>query len=71
MTFLQMAEGVDDETWLFHLHRGGYSRWFEHVIKDADLAEVARSIEKNKELSAKDSREKIRDAVESRYTKAA
>src|SRR5216683_3355973 len=26
--FLQLAQGVDDETWLFHLRRGDYTRWF-------------------------------------------
>ncbi|HLH31472.1 MAG TPA: HAD-IIB family hydrolase, partial [Terriglobia bacterium] len=36
--FLQMAEGVDDETWLFHLKNGDIARWFENVIKDPDLA---------------------------------
>ncbi len=30
--FLQLAEGVDDETWLFHRDRGDYSRW----IRDRD-----------------------------------
>jgi hypothetical protein len=41
--FNQIAEGVDDETWLYHLHRGDYSRWFREAIKDDVLAdEVAR-----------------------------
>src|SRR5204863_357016 len=26
--FLELAGGVDDETWLYHLRRGDYSRWF-------------------------------------------
>jgi HAD superfamily hydrolase (TIGR01484 family) len=71
MMFLQLADGVDDETWEFHLRRGDYSHWFEEMIKDPDLANVARSVEKNKALSAKESRDQIRKAVEGRYTKAA
>ena len=34
MSFLQIAEGVDDATWLFHLRAGDYSRWLTSVIKD-------------------------------------
>src|SRR5216117_839499 len=32
--FLQMGDGVDDETWLFHLKNGDISGWFHNVIKD-------------------------------------
>ena len=28
MLFLQLADGVDDETWLHHLRQGDYSGWF-------------------------------------------
>jgi hypothetical protein len=70
MTFLQLAEGVDDETWLFHLRHSDYSHWFETVIKDSDLARAAKAVEHNGRLSAGESREKIKDAIESRYTAA-
>jgi hypothetical protein len=33
-TFLQMAAGVDDETWLHNLRAGEYSSWFSQAIKD-------------------------------------
>ena len=39
--FTQIAEGLDDETWSYHLRRGDYSRWFREVIKDAELADEA------------------------------
>jgi hypothetical protein len=29
---LQIAAGVDDDTWLSHLRRGDYSRWFSRRI---------------------------------------
>ena len=33
-TFVQLADGVDDETWLHHLRAGKYSEWFRDAIKD-------------------------------------
>ena len=38
--FSQIAEGIDDETWLFHLRRGDYSRWFRSAMKDAYLENI-------------------------------
>jgi hypothetical protein len=66
--FLQLAEGVDDETWLYHLQRGEYSRWFCEVIKDEDLAAEARSIEQQPDTPASETRALIRAAIEQRYT---
>jgi hypothetical protein len=34
--FLQLVDGIDDATWLHHLRRGDYSRWFRDVIRDED-----------------------------------
>jgi hydroxymethylpyrimidine pyrophosphatase-like HAD family hydrolase len=68
MTFLQMGEGVDDETWLYHARRGDYSRWFETMIKDEELAATAREIEQNGAQGVAEGRKKLRAAVESRYT---
>jgi len=69
--FLQLADGVDDETWLHHLRGGDYSEWFRQTIKDAELADDAARIEQNQGLSAKESRMAIRAAIEKRYTAAA
>jgi hydroxymethylpyrimidine pyrophosphatase-like HAD family hydrolase len=68
MTFLQVGEGVDDETWLFHARRGDYSRWFETMIKDEELAASAREIERNGSEQPAERRKKLRAAVENRYT---
>ena len=68
MTFLQVGEGVDEETWLFHARRGDYSRWFETMIKDEELAAAAREIENDGAAGVSESRKKLRAAVESRYT---
>jgi len=67
-TFSQLAQGVDDATWLYHLRRGEYSRWFRETIKDEDLAKEAESIERDERLSAQGSRARIKSAIEQRYT---
>ena len=51
-TFLQMAAGVDDRTWLHHLRGGEYSRWFRNAIKDEDLAAEAAAVESDRDLVA-------------------
>lgn len=64
--FAQIAEGVDDETWLWHLGRGDYERWFRDVIKDDALGEVAERVANDPEPET--SRREILDAVSERYT---
>ena len=64
--FLQMAEGVDDETWIFHLRRKDYSQWFRSAIKDDDLANEIERIEAAK-LDAAITREEIHEIISRRY----
>jgi len=66
--FIQLAHGVDDETWLHHLRSGDYSRWFREAIKDEGLAAEAVGVESQDGLDPRDSRELIRAAIERRYT---
>ena len=66
--FLQLADGVDDDTWMFHLRNGDYSHWLREAIKDKDLAQLADAVEKDGSLSAAESRRRIREAVEKKYT---
>ena len=68
--FLQMGDGVDDETWLFHLKNGDVSRWFRDVIKDPELALEAELLERA-DITAAESRTKIRSEIEHRYILAA
>lgn len=68
MLFAQIADGVDDETWLYHLGLGDYSRWFRETVKDPELAEEAAAIEADRNLDAHASRGRIREAIERRYT---
>ncbi|MEW9582392.1 HAD hydrolase family protein [Paraburkholderia sp. DGU8] len=66
--FVELAEGVDEQTWRFHLKQGDYSRWFENTIGDDDLASEVRAVEQDESLSAKDSLARIREAIYQRYT---
>jgi hypothetical protein len=66
--FLQMADGVDDETWQHHLRRGDYSRWFAEGIKDEALAGQAQRIEAMADESPGRSRALMRAAIEREYT---
>lgn len=68
--FLQIAEGVDDETWLFHLNNGDISRWFHDVIKDPELAVEAQLMERG-DVNAEESRKHVRSEIEQRYILAA
>jgi HAD superfamily hydrolase (TIGR01484 family) len=66
--FMQLGNGVDEKTWLYHLHQGDYSQWFRHAIKDEELAAEAENIEQQSHISAQESRELIQSAIEKRYT---
>src|SRR5713101_6545977 len=66
--FMQLADGVDDETWLHHLKQGDYSRWFREAIKDDELASEAATVENQAGLSPMESRALIKAAIERRYT---
>jgi hydroxymethylpyrimidine pyrophosphatase-like HAD family hydrolase len=66
--FLQLADGVDDDTWRHHLRRGEYSAWIRANIKDAGLADEVARIEARADGSPRESRAAVRAAVEKRYT---
>jgi hydroxymethylpyrimidine pyrophosphatase-like HAD family hydrolase len=66
--FIHLAEGVDDETWTYHLHRKEYSQWFRDAIKDDVLAGIVAEIEKRHDLSPRESRALIAEAVTQQYT---
>jgi HAD superfamily hydrolase (TIGR01484 family) len=68
--FLQIADGVDDATWLHHLRAGDYSRWLAESIKDAELAREVAVIEENEALNAGESRMRVKNAIDRCYTAA-
>jgi hydroxymethylpyrimidine pyrophosphatase-like HAD family hydrolase/energy-coupling factor transporter ATP-binding protein EcfA2 len=58
--FVQMADGVDDATWLHHLRAGDYSRWLRESIKDLELAAEAEQAEADPEADPSSTRQRIR-----------
>ena len=68
MVFCQTAQGIDEATWLFHLYRGDYSRWFRHAIKDEHLASETQRVEDRRDLSPEQTRLMIQELVMARYT---
>ena len=68
MIFLQIAEGVDDATWLFHLRNGDYAQWAEEAVKDDELAQEIRELCEQDDPAA--TRSAVKEAIRSRYTVA-
>jgi HAD superfamily hydrolase (TIGR01484 family) len=66
--FSQIAEGLDEETWLFHLRRGDYSHWFRAAVKDSYLADQVERIERRQDLEPVETRKLIQNLIEARYT---
>ena len=66
--FAQIAEGIDEETWLFHLHNGDYSTWFREGVKDPYLADQTERIEHRRDLQPAETRGLIVSFIEGRYT---
>jgi HAD superfamily hydrolase (TIGR01484 family) len=65
--FLQIADGVDPETWNFHRGQNDYSSWLREAVKDNDLADEVQETERLVE-DADESRALVRKAIERRYT---
>jgi hypothetical protein len=68
MLFLQLAEGIDHETWMYHLKRQDYSRWFRESIKDKKLASEVEEVEKNDKLGPIDSLGQIKSIINYHYS---
>ena len=68
LQFLEIAAGVDDDTWRYHFRRADYSRWFRDVIKDPELAAEAAAVERDGFQSRDGALAALRTAVETRYT---
>jgi hypothetical protein len=68
MLFNQIAEGIDDATWLHHLEAGDYSTWVRDCVKDEELADEIAAVEGEAGLDAAASRQRIIEAISRRYT---
>ena len=70
--FVELAAGVDDETWQYHLRAGDYSRWIRQDIKDEALANEIAAIERRRQgTGAAETRRAVEAAITSRYTASA
>src|SRR5206468_3020338 len=49
--FSEMAQGVDEETWLFHLKKNDYSGWIRKATGDDQLAAEIEGIERTADTS--------------------
>jgi hypothetical protein len=64
--FCELADGVDDETWSWHLSRGDYSTWVREQIKDPDLAQDVAAVEARRRPPQESRREALA-AIRRRY----
>jgi hypothetical protein len=65
---MDLADGVDDDTWEFHRRKGEISQWLRQGIKDEPLAAQVAAVERNRQLDAAASRRKMRELIEATYT---
>ncbi len=68
IVFTDLADGVDEETWLHHWKRGEVSEWIRTCIKDEPLAERIRDLEDDLSDDAAESRKHVRALIEETYT---
>lgn len=65
--FVDAGRVVDDAAWQHHLREHDYSAWFRNVIKDEELARLAKEIEDDSTLKPHESRAGISRLILSRY----
>jgi len=66
--FVQVAEGIDSETWEFHLRRCDYSKWFRGSLKDPEIASQIEAVEHDDGASDAESRQRIKEIILQKYT---
>ncbi|MBM4073177.1 MAG: HAD family phosphatase [Planctomycetes bacterium] len=62
-TFMQLSEGVDNDTWLHHLGRHDFSTWLHDALNDESLAAEVEAIEERKDLTPAESRRLVLEAM--------
>jgi hydroxymethylpyrimidine pyrophosphatase-like HAD family hydrolase/GTPase SAR1 family protein len=66
LLFMHIAEGIDEETWLFHLRRKDFTRWFREAVHDEELVCIGEEAEKTEDPAA--SRKHIVEFISRKYT---
>jgi len=64
--FKHIAEGIDADTWSFHLQRHDYVKWFRDSIHDEELAKAGEEAEQMKDPGA--GRKHILEFIAKKYT---
>jgi hydroxymethylpyrimidine pyrophosphatase-like HAD family hydrolase len=65
--FCELAEGVDEATWAYHLGRRDYSTWMRDMIKDAQLADEVAAFEGDGHWPPGEARRLVLETVRRRY----
>lgn len=65
MLFTHIAEGIDADTWLYHLKRKDFTRWFSDSIHDRELAQVSEEAEQMTDVAQ--SKKHILDFITKKY----
>jgi HAD superfamily hydrolase (TIGR01484 family) len=68
IVFTDLADGVDADTWLYHWQRGDVSGWLRRCVKDQELTDQVRALEKQVPDDANASRKAVRELIEKKYT---
>ncbi len=68
IVFTDLADGVDKDTWLFHWQRGDVSGWLRRCVKDEELTDQVKALEKEVPDDANASRRAVRELIERKYT---
>jgi hypothetical protein len=66
LMFLRIAEGIDIETWVYHLKRKDLAKWFRDTVHDEELAKEAEAAEEMGDAAA--GRRRVLDLIGQSYT---
>jgi len=66
LMFLRIAEGIDIDTWVYHLKRKDLARWFRDTVHDEELAAEADAAEEMGDAAG--GRRRVLNLIEQRYT---
>jgi len=65
--FVELADGVDEATWEYHLRQGDYATWLRDEVKDPELADEITAIAREV-MPAAESRPRALAAIRRKYT---
>jgi hydroxymethylpyrimidine pyrophosphatase-like HAD family hydrolase len=68
IVFTDLADGVDEDTWLYHWQRADVSKWLGSCVKDEELTDQVRELEQKIPDDAAASRKAVRELIERKYT---